>query len=42
MRAKLLFPDGDRTPTAEEVEALERQDEKVGREQEGRQYPLRL
>ena len=38
-RAKLLFPDGGRTRTAEEIEELERWGEKVRREQQGRQYP---
>lgn len=38
-RAKLLFPNGGRTRTAEEVEEIERWGEKVRREQEGRTYP---
>jgi hypothetical protein len=41
-RAKLLFPDGGRTRTAEEIEELERWGEKVRREQQGRQYPAGL
>jgi len=38
-RARLLFPNGGRTSTAEELEEEKRWAEKVGREQEGRQYP---
>ena len=38
-RAKLLFPDGGRPRTAEEIEEIERWGEKVRREQEGRRYP---
>lgn len=38
-RAKLLFPSGGRTRTAEEIEELQRFAEKVRREQQGRQYP---
>jgi hypothetical protein len=38
-RAKLLFPNGGRTRTAEELEELERWGERVRREQQGRQYP---
>jgi hypothetical protein len=36
---KLLFPNGGRTRTAEEIEELERWGERVRREQEGREYP---
>jgi hypothetical protein len=38
-RAKLLFPNGGRTPSAEEIEQEKRYWEKVRREQQGRQYP---
>ncbi|MBW0013411.1 MAG: hypothetical protein JO059_09625 [Mycobacterium sp.] len=38
-RAKLLFPTGGRTRTAEEIEEDERWAENVRREQQGRQYP---
>ena len=38
-RATLLFPDGGRTRTAEEIEELEQWGERVRREQEGRTYP---
>jgi hypothetical protein len=38
-RAKLLFPNGGRTRTAEEIEEIERWGENVLREQQGRQYP---
>lgn len=38
-RAKLLFPTGGRTPSAEEIAEERRWEEKVRREQEGRQYP---
>jgi len=38
-RAKLLFPDGCRTRTAEEIEEIERWGTKVRDEQQGRQYP---
>jgi len=38
-RAKLLFPSGGRTLSAEEIEEEERWAEKVRREQQGRQYP---
>jgi hypothetical protein len=38
-RAKLLFPNGGRTPTAEEIEEQKRRVEQMRREQEGRQYP---
>lgn len=38
-RAKLLFPDGGRTRTAEEIEEIERWGAKVRDEQQGRQYP---
>jgi hypothetical protein len=38
-RAKLLFPNGGRTRTAEEIEEIERWGEQVRREQAGRQYP---
>ncbi|MCV7196791.1 hypothetical protein [Mycobacterium angelicum] len=38
-RAKLLFPEGGRANTAEEIEATERWGEKVRREQQGRRYP---
>jgi hypothetical protein len=38
-RAKLLFPSGGRTPSAEEIEEENRWAERVRREQQGRQYP---
>jgi hypothetical protein len=38
-RAKLLFPNGGRTRTAEEIEEENRYWENARREQEGRQYP---
>jgi hypothetical protein len=38
-RAKLLFPSGGRTPSAEEIEEEKRWAEKVRREQQGRVYP---
>lgn len=38
-RAKLLFPNGGRTPTAEEIEEQKRWREQLRREQAGRQYP---
>lgn len=38
-RAKLLFPNGGRTRTAEEIAEIERWGEKVRRKQQGRQYP---
>jgi hypothetical protein len=38
-RAKLLFPSGGRTPSAEEIEEEERWAAKVRREQQERQYP---
>jgi hypothetical protein len=38
-RAKLLFPNGGRTRTAEEIEEENRYWENVRREQQGRQYP---
>ena len=38
-RAKLLFPKGGRTSTADELEDERRWAEKVRREQQGRQYP---
>jgi hypothetical protein len=38
-RAELLFPEGGRTATAEELEEQKRYWEKVVREQEGREYP---
>lgn len=38
-RAKLLFPDGGRTRTAEEIEELEQWGKRVLREQQGRTYP---
>jgi hypothetical protein len=38
-RATLLFPDGGRTRTAEEIEELKQWGERVRREQEGRTYP---
>ncbi len=41
-RAKLLFPQGGRIRTAEELEELERWGERVRREQQGRTYPLGL
>lgn len=38
-RAKLLFPNGGRTRTAEEIEEEDRYWENVRRQQQGRQYP---
>jgi hypothetical protein len=38
-RAKLLFPDGGRTRTVEEIEEIEQWGERVRREQQGRVYP---
>lgn len=38
-RAKLLFPNGGRTRTAEEIDEQLRWAEQVRREQQGRQYP---
>jgi hypothetical protein len=38
-RATLLFPEGGRTRSVEEIEELERWGERVRREQEGRTYP---
>ncbi|KLO38769.1 hypothetical protein ABW17_20690 [Mycobacterium nebraskense] len=38
-RAKLLFPEGGRTRTTEEIEEENRYWENVHREQQGRQYP---
>jgi hypothetical protein len=38
-RAKLLFPNGGRTATAEEIDELEQWGQRVRREQEGRTYP---
>lgn len=38
-RAKLLFPNGGRTRTAEEIEEIERWGEQVRHEQAGRRYP---
>jgi hypothetical protein len=38
-RAKLLFPNGGRTHTAEEIEAQKRWAEQLRQEQQGRQYP---
>lgn len=41
-RARLLFPCGGRTSTAEELEELQQWGEKALREQQGRTYPLGL
>jgi hypothetical protein len=41
-RAQLLFPNGGRPRTAEEIEEIERWGEKVRREQQGPQYPPAL
>jgi hypothetical protein len=38
-RAKLLFPDGGRTRTVDEIEELRQWGERVRREQQGRTYP---
>ena len=38
-RAKLLFPNGGRTPTAEEIENQKRSAEQLRQEQHGRRYP---
>jgi hypothetical protein len=38
-RAKLLFPNGGRTHTAEEIAEQKRWAEKLRLEQQGRQYP---
>jgi len=38
-RAKLLSPNGGRTPSAEEIEEQQQWAEQVRREQQGRQYP---
>ena len=41
-RATLLFPNGGRIRTAEEIEETQRWGEQVLREEQGRQYPLGL
>jgi hypothetical protein len=38
-RAKLLFPNGGRTRSAEEIETQKRWAEQLRQEQQGRQYP---
>lgn len=38
-RAKLLFPDGGRTSTADEIEERKRWLEQIRRDQQGRHYP---